>query len=46
MEPAFTKAKTMKKIGHKKTKCNNSVYKEKLKKKNLEKKLEDEDSDY
>jgi hypothetical protein len=46
MEPALTKAKTMKKIGHKKTKHNNSVYKEKLKKKKLEKKLEDEDSDY
>ena len=45
-EPALTKAKTMKKIGHKKTKPNNSVYKDKLKKKKLEKKLEDEDSDY
>ena len=46
MEPVLTKAKTMKKIGHKKNKRNNSVYKEKLKKKKLEKKLEDEDSDY
>ncbi len=43
---ALTKAKTMKKIGHKKSKCNDSVYKEKLKKKKLEKKLEDKDSDY
>jgi hypothetical protein len=45
-EQAITKAKKMKKIGCKKTKSNNSVYKEKLKKKKLEKKLEDEDSDY
>jgi hypothetical protein len=36
----------MNKIGVKRTKCNNSVYKEKLKKKKLEKKLEDEDSYY
>ncbi len=45
-EPVLTKAKTMKKIGRKKTKRNDSVYKEKLKKNKLEKKLEDEDSDY
>ena len=45
-DPAMTKAKKMNKIGVKRTKCNNSVYKEKLKKKKLEKKLEDEDSDY
>jgi hypothetical protein len=45
-EPALTKAKIMKKIGHKKIKCNDSVYKEKLKNKKLEKKLEDEDSYY
>jgi hypothetical protein len=36
----------MNKIGVKRTKCNNFVYKEKLKKKKLEKKLEDEDSGY
>jgi hypothetical protein len=46
MEPALTKAKKMKKIGRKKTKCNDSVYKEKLNEKKLEKKLENEDSDY
>ncbi len=46
MEPAHTKAKTMKKIGHKKTKRKDSVYNKKLKKKKLEKKLEDEDSEY
>ncbi len=46
MEQAITKAKKMKKIGCKRTKHNDSVYKEKLKKKKLEKKLEDEDSDY
>ncbi len=46
MEPGLTKAKKMKKIGRKKTKRDDSVYKEKLKKKKLEKKLEDEDSDY
>ncbi len=45
-EPVLTKAKTIKKIVHKKTKRNDSDYKEKLKKKKLEKKLEDEDSDY
>jgi hypothetical protein len=45
-EQAITKAKKMKKIGCKRTKRNDSVYKEKLKKKKLEKKLEDEDSDY
>ncbi len=45
-DPAITEAKKMKKIGRKRTKCNDSVYKEKLKKKKLEKKLEDEDSDY
>jgi hypothetical protein len=45
-EPALTKAKTMKKVGCKKTKRNDSVYKLKLKKKKLEKRLEDEDSDY
>ncbi len=45
-ELALTKAKTMKKIGYKKTKHNDSVYKAKLKKKKLEKKFEDEDSDY
>ncbi len=46
MEQAITKAKEMKKIGRKRNKCNDSVYKEKIKKKKLEKKLEDEDSDY
>jgi hypothetical protein len=46
MELALTKAKKMKKIGRKKTKRNDSVYKEMLKKKNMEKKLENEDSDY
>ncbi len=45
-KPALTKAKKMKNIGHKKTKRNDFVYKEKLKKKKLEKKLEDENSDY
>jgi hypothetical protein len=45
-EQVITKAKKMKKIGCKRTKCNDSVYKEKFKKKKLEKKLEDEDSDY
>ena len=45
-DPAMTKAKKMNKIGVKRTKCNDSVYKEKLKKKILEKKLEDEDSYY
>jgi hypothetical protein len=45
-DPAMTKVKKMNKIGVKRTKCNDSVYKEKLKKKYLEKKLEDEDSDY
>ena len=45
-DPAMTKVKKMNKIGVKKTKRNDSVYKEKLKKKKLEKKLEDEDSDY
>jgi hypothetical protein len=46
MDPVMTKVKKMNKIGVKRTKHNNSVYKEKLKKKKLEKKLEDEDSDY
>jgi hypothetical protein len=46
MDAAMTKVKKMNKIGVKKTKRNDSVYKEKLKKKKLEKKLEDEDSDY
>ena len=45
-ELALTKAKTMEKIGYKKDKRNDSVYKAKLKRKKLEKKLEDEDSDY
>ena len=45
-DPAMTKAMKMNKIGVKRTKRNDSVYKEKLKKKKLEKKLEDEDSDY
>ncbi len=45
-DPAMTKVKKMNKIGVKRTKRNGSVYKEKLKKKKLEKKLEDEDSDY
>jgi hypothetical protein len=45
-DPAMTKVKKMNKIGVKRTKRNDSVYKEKLKKKKLEKKLEDEDSDY
>jgi hypothetical protein len=43
---AMTKVKKMNKNGVKRTKRNNSVYNEKLKKKNLEKKLEDEDLDY
>jgi hypothetical protein len=46
MDPAMTKAKKMNKIGVKRTKFNDYVYKEKLKKKKFEKKLEDEDSDY
>ena len=45
-EQAITKAKKMNKIGFKRTKCIDYVYNEKLKKKKLEKKLEDEDSDY
>ena len=45
-DPAMTKVKKMNKIGVKRTKRNNSVYKEKIKKKKLEKKLVDEDSDY
>jgi hypothetical protein len=45
-DPVMTKAKKMNKIGVKRTKHNDSVYKEKLKKNKLEKKLEDEDSDY
>ena len=45
-DPTMTKAKKMNKIGVKRTKCNDSVYKVKLKKKKLDKKLEDEDSDY
>ena len=45
-DPAMTKAKKINKIGVKRTKRNDSAYKEKLKKKKLEKKLEDEDSDY
>jgi hypothetical protein len=36
----------MNKIGFKRTKRNNAVHKEKLKKKKLEKKLEDNDSDH
>ncbi len=36
MDPAMTKVKKMNKIGVKRTKCNDSVYKEKLKKKNGE----------
>jgi hypothetical protein len=40
-DPAMTKVKKMNKIGVKRTKRNDSVYKEKLKKKKLEKKLED-----
>jgi hypothetical protein len=44
-DPAMTKVKKMQKIGVTRTKCNNSVYKEKLKK-IMEKKLEDEDPDY
>ncbi len=46
MELALTKATTMKKIDYKKTKRNDSVCKAKLKRKKLEKKLDDEDSDY
>ncbi len=46
MDPVMTKAKKMNMIGVKRTKCIDFVYKEKLKKKKLEKKLEDEDSDY
>ncbi len=45
-DPAMTKAKKMNRIGVKRTKCNDSVYKEKLKKKKLEKNWEDQDSDY
>ena len=45
-ELALIKGTTMKKIGYKKTKCNDSVYKARLKKKKLAKKLEDENSDY
>jgi hypothetical protein len=45
-DPTMTKAKKMNKIGVKRIKRIHSVYKEKLKKKKLEKKLEDEDSDY
>ncbi len=36
----------MKKIGVKRTKCNNALCKEKLKQQKLEKKLEDNDPDY
>jgi hypothetical protein len=43
---AMTKAKKINKIGVKRTKRNDSVHKEKLKRKKLEKKLEDKDSDY
>jgi hypothetical protein len=45
-DPAMTKVKKMNKNGVKRTKRNDSVYKEKLKKKISEKKLEDEYSDY
>jgi hypothetical protein len=45
-DPAMTKVNKMNKIGVKRTKRNDSVYKEKLMKKKSEKKLEDEDSDY
>jgi hypothetical protein len=34
-EQAITKAKKMKKIGRKRTKCNDSVYKEKVKEKEI-----------
>jgi hypothetical protein len=44
LDLAKTKAKKMNKIGVKRTKCNNAVQKEMLKRKKLEKKLEDEDS--
>jgi len=37
--PAMIKAKKMNKIGVKRTKCNDSVVKEKLKKKKLERKV-------
>jgi hypothetical protein len=37
---------TMNNIGYKKTKCNDSIYNAKLKNMVIEKKLEDEDSDY
>jgi hypothetical protein len=39
MNPAMTKVKKMNKIGVKRTKCNDSVFKEKLKKKKLERKV-------
>jgi hypothetical protein len=41
---APTKATTMNKIGYKKTKRDNSIYKAKFKKRKLEKKMEGEDS--
>jgi hypothetical protein len=46
MDSAMTKDKKMNKIGVKRTKHNDSVHKEKLKRKKLEKKLEDKDSNY
>jgi hypothetical protein len=46
MQPAPPKATTKKRIGCKKTKLDDPVYQEKLKRKQLEKKLEDDDPDY
>jgi hypothetical protein len=46
MQPAPPKATTKNRIGYKKTKLNNPVYKAKLKEKQLEKKLEDDDPVY
>ncbi len=46
MQWAPTKSTTKNKIGYKKTKCNDPVYQEKLKRKWLEKKSEDDDPDY
>jgi hypothetical protein len=46
MQPAPLKATTKNRIGYKKTKLDGPVYLEKLKRKQLEKKLEDNDPDY
>jgi hypothetical protein len=46
MQTAPSKAATKKRIGYQKPKLNEPVYQEKLKRKQVEKKLEDDDPDY